>query len=182
MTIFASSGVPQGSHLGPVLFCIFINDLADSFHFATPLFYADDLKLFSRINSFDDARNLQCDLGRLTDWCSVNRLSLNLSKCQVMRISQSFSSVSYAYYLVKMHLSGIESVCDLGVTWGPFWSMLLLYGPLTKPTYSLCSRESSTDSCDLWRSDLGNLCIGLITITNHGCSGLTSSRCISAFG
>ena len=114
--IVVSSGVPQGSHLGPLLFCIFINDLADSFRFATPLFFADDLKLFASISSLDDARNLQGDLDRLTDWCIRNRLSLNLSKCHVMRISRLLSTLNFAYSLDAIQLFSIESVCDLGVS------------------------------------------------------------------
>ena len=41
------SGVPQGSLLGPILFCIFINDLPDDLMFSEPFIFADDLKLLS---------------------------------------------------------------------------------------------------------------------------------------
>ena len=40
------SGVHQGSILGPLFFCLFINDLPTVFHKATPYLFADDLKLF----------------------------------------------------------------------------------------------------------------------------------------
>lgn len=116
------SGVPQGSHLGPLLFCIFFNDLAELFQFGNPLLFADDLKLFATVNSIDDARNLQGDLDRLHNWCTDNRLPLNLTKCQVVRISRSLSTYTFEYSLGRMPLSGIESVHDLGVTYNAAFS------------------------------------------------------------
>ena len=56
-----TSGAPQGSVLGPVLFLIFINDL-DSNLLSSVLKFADDTKVFGRVNSDKDKEVLQQDL------------------------------------------------------------------------------------------------------------------------
>ena len=59
-----TSGVPQGSVLGPVSFLIFINDLEGSIT-NWILKFADDTKMFGRINSTQDAENMWKDLDKL---------------------------------------------------------------------------------------------------------------------
>ena len=58
------SGVPQGSVLGPILFLIYINGLDDSIT-SNVLKFADDTKLFRKVNTDGDKQHLQNDLDRL---------------------------------------------------------------------------------------------------------------------
>ena len=62
-----SSGIPQGSVLGPILFVIYINDLPNEIKSDIYMF-ADDTKLFRTIKTNDDQCILQDDLGELTAW------------------------------------------------------------------------------------------------------------------
>ena len=73
-----SSGVPQGSMLGRLLFCIFIKDLPTSLISSTPYLYADDAKFL-----FIDKTNqeIQKEFDRISLWVSRNRMSLAVEKC-----------------------------------------------------------------------------------------------------
>ena len=110
-----ASGVPQGSHLGPLLFNIFINDLTDALT-CNALLYADDLKIFSSIASIDDCQNIQSDLRSLDVWCKNNFMHLNVSKCLVMKFTTTSDEVNnFRYSLEGQNLQGVETVRDLGI-------------------------------------------------------------------
>jgi len=109
------SGLPQGSHLGPLLFILMINDLPSIFAFASSLLYADDLKLFSKISSMDDCRNLQKDLSLLLDWCSKNGFKLNFDKCLHMVFVKAHKKFDFVYKLKEHELKSVSEILDLGV-------------------------------------------------------------------
>ena len=62
-----TSEVPQGSHLGPVLFHIFINDLSFVIKYSNCLLFADDLKLMRKIRDPYDSQLLQNDINFIFD-------------------------------------------------------------------------------------------------------------------
>ncbi|XP_075162973.1 uncharacterized protein LOC142235596 [Haematobia irritans] len=112
--ITVTSGVPQGSHLGPVLFCLFINDLPSVVKFSNILMFADDVKIFRSYNNPDERRYLQFDLDNFYDWCETNLMELNISKCKLMRFSRRTVFES-SYSIRTNELEAVDSFKDLGL-------------------------------------------------------------------
>lgn len=108
------SGVPQGSHLGPLLFLLFINDIGNDIC-AEFLLFADDVKLFNRISSTQSQTSLQQALDNISQWCTINSMELNVSKCQVITFKRgSFADIAN-YRINGIGLRRVDSVNDLGV-------------------------------------------------------------------
>ena len=62
-----TSGVPQWSVLGPLLFLIYINDLPSKVN-STARLFAEDCLLYRHIKTNEDTTSLQDDLNNLQDW------------------------------------------------------------------------------------------------------------------
>ena len=85
-SIPVTSGVPQGSVLGPILFLIYINDLPDEVRSRVRLF-ADDTALYLTMESEDERSALQTDLDILSAWETRWDMEFNPSKCQVVHVT-----------------------------------------------------------------------------------------------
>src|ERR1700744_1562513 len=77
----STSGVPAGSVLGPSLFLIFINDIADCVVHAMILLFADDIKMAMVISTFAETRCLQIDINNVLQWSERNVLPFHPKKC-----------------------------------------------------------------------------------------------------
>ena len=74
------SGVAQGSHLLPLLFTLFINDLPSVIRISNTLMYADDVKIYLSFNNIEDQVLIQDDIYYLTFWFNTNLMELNVKK------------------------------------------------------------------------------------------------------
>ena len=111
----ATSGVPQGGHLSPLLFSLFINSVSSVLSNSRILCFADDIKLFSCVSSLYDCMLLQIDFDRFTEWFNTLGLSLNVSKCKTMTFTRIRFPVKYAYHLGPTAIACSNgSVTDLG--------------------------------------------------------------------
>ena len=88
LPVKVSSGVPQGTVLGPLMFLIYINDISDGIESQIRLF-ADDTILYGIVKGLGDATSLQRDLDKLIDWSKEWQMSFNTDKCSVLRICRS---------------------------------------------------------------------------------------------
>lgn len=114
--IIPNSSVPQGSILSPLLFALFINDLPDLIH-TKILLYADDLKLFTKINNINDAHKLQIDINAISNWCERNDIRLNKEECYVVTFTkkQEATQIVYNYSINNVAIKKISLIRDLGV-------------------------------------------------------------------
>ena len=119
-----TSGIPQGSVLGPILFVIYINDLPDVIS-SYAFMFADDTKLYRPITCTIDPTVLQSDLDSLQDWSSKWLLMFHPDKCKSMTVCKSTSCQASTYSLKpndrnsqdpRKPLNTCKEEKDLGVT------------------------------------------------------------------
>jgi hypothetical protein len=107
-----TSGVPQGSVLGPVLFLVYINDL-DSKIISKLAKFADDTKLCRNVANMEDVVALQRDLDSLHEWATAWQMNFNVDKCAVMHVGHNNKCSNYN--LGNSELKTIVKEKDLGV-------------------------------------------------------------------
>ena len=103
-----TSGVPQGSLLGPFLFCIIINDLKDVLTFSDPYLFADDLKILSL--GYSDTE-IQEDINAVQNWVATNKMELAVDKCAILNIRGPEKD----FELLTQNLNSLQAVKDLGI-------------------------------------------------------------------
>ena len=111
----ATSGVPEGSLLAPLLFSMFINDLPNNIDSGC-LFYADDVKIFRKITSPADGLLIQRDLDHLSAWSVRWGLTLNPAKCKSFTMTLRRAPVRTKYFINGTELEHVCEIRDLGVT------------------------------------------------------------------
>jgi ribonucleases P/MRP protein subunit RPP40 len=118
-----SSGVPQGSVIGPILFLIYINDIVDNVKSNVRLF-ADDTLIYRKILSTEDISILQGDLDVISKWCKDWQLGLNVGKCVAMSMTRSLfqSSSQTPYHISGRTLDFVSQYKYLGVTFSSNFS------------------------------------------------------------
>ena len=109
-----SSGVPQGSVLGHILFLLYINDLPDSLQSQVCLF-ADDTAVYLTVQGQTDSKKLQNDLDILQEWEQEWDMEFNPSKVQVVHITRSRRPINTSYSMHGQVLDSVDNAGYLGV-------------------------------------------------------------------
>ena len=108
-----TSGVPQGSVLGPVLFLVYINDIDEGVTSIISKF-ADDTKIANSVVSNEQVTEMQNNLNKLLEWGQTWQMNYNTEKCKVLHLGYRNTKANYT--LNGTQLKKVDSEVDLGVT------------------------------------------------------------------
>ena len=111
-----TSGVPQGSVLGPVLFLIFINDLPEVVTAVIKLF-ADDAKIYRGISTMEHVYHLQSIIDNAVIWADQWKMFYNFEKCKHLHIGLRNEDIKYKMNTGQevIEIETVTSERDLGV-------------------------------------------------------------------
>ena len=112
------TGVPQGSVLGPILFTIFVNDMANAMNDVKPRLFADDTNIFCFSNNINDlARVINSELTKLDVWFKANKLLINTSKTNHCLFKPNRNKIITNEFTIEMgsKLKGVNSLKYLGL-------------------------------------------------------------------
>lgn len=118
-----TSGIPQGSRLGPLLFVIFINDLLELLNgLVNVVAYADDCKILKTINDHNDLETLQQTINLIVKWTIENKLPLNTEKCKYIIFSKNKIIKDLNLTINNRNIERVNTMRDLGVILDEKWT------------------------------------------------------------
>ena len=109
-----SSGVPQGSNLGPLLFIILMNTALKAIRSSTTVqLYVDDMKCFRIIDNTNDVQQLHSELSNLNDWSADHFMVFNPKKCKHLAITKKKNVVDSNFTLNGSLIMSVTTEKDL---------------------------------------------------------------------
>ena len=108
-----TSGIPQGSVLGPLCFLLYVNDLPEVIKANEIIMFADDAKIFGKVCTMQQRDSFQADLDNVLAWTELWQMPLNIEKCAVMHLGNK--NPSHQFTLGNVMLKTTSAERDLGV-------------------------------------------------------------------
>jgi ribonucleases P/MRP protein subunit RPP40 len=109
------SGVPQGSHLGPLFYSAYIFDIGKHINHSNYILYADDKKIYRCIRNTNDSTLLQQDLDLLYNYYHLNNITISVGKCQCISFTRKKKPIIHTYNFNGAVIERVNVVRDLGV-------------------------------------------------------------------
>jgi hypothetical protein len=109
-----TSGVPQGSVLGPLLFPAYVNDVWRNVESKIKLF-ADDCVIYRKILSIKDVEKLQTVVDRLGNWAEGNEMKINPNKSKATSFKRARAKDPLNYSLGDQMIPGASCCKYLGI-------------------------------------------------------------------
>ncbi|KAK3095451.1 hypothetical protein FSP39_014814 [Pinctada imbricata] len=116
ISVPVTSGVPQGTVLGPILFLIYINDFPEYLTYSKLRLFADDSIIYKDIHEQDDCDKLQHDLDAAAKWESDWLMAFHPDKCTKLTISHKKQKYTHHYILHNHILESVDHAKYLGIT------------------------------------------------------------------
>ena len=116
-----TTGVPQGSILGPLLFSLYVNNFPKCLNHSSAIMFADDTSVFiSNSNLTTMYQRANEDLNSIYNWLSANKLSINFTKTKYVMFRTLRSKPPPSNLSLSVHGKKIERVSEinfLGITY-----------------------------------------------------------------
>lgn len=116
-SLSVTSGVPQGSVLGPLLFLLYINDISTVIKPPVQInLFADDCLVYSPIKTSEDQAALNDSLDYIKQWCFQWQMEINFKKSSYTHVTNKKNVSLFQYHIGNVELTKAETFKYLGVT------------------------------------------------------------------
>jgi hypothetical protein len=112
-----TSGVPQGSILGPLLFLLYINDIENCSNIVSMILFADDTNIYHSHTCLKTLNDImQIEINKIADWLIVNKLTINIKKTKFILFKSPKKRLNHSVTIsINKRIDQVKSISFLGV-------------------------------------------------------------------